>query len=60
MSLLFLKPQYYRPVGVAALVVGVILALYSYFSAVPRSWADFLGGLLIGISIALLVTSFSE
>jgi hypothetical protein len=42
------------------LVIGVMLALYSYFSTISRSWADFLGGLFIGMSIALLVTSFGE
>jgi hypothetical protein len=60
MHLPFLKPNHYRPVGVTLLVIGVMLALYSYFSATSRSWADFLGGLFIGMSIGLLVTSFGE
>jgi len=60
MNLLFLKPNYYRPVGVTSLVLGVILALYAYFSATSQGFASFLGGLLVGISIVLLIASFEK
>ena len=60
MSLLFLKPQYYRPVGVTSLVIGVILALYAYFSATAQGFAGFVGGLLVGVAAVLLTASFGE